>query len=270
MKKEKVSIYVVTHKDVKNKIKLNDYYYIGVGSNKDINADIFDNNGNDNISNKNDNYCELTAQYWIWKNDNSDIVGLCHYRRLFFNPYLSVFVNNYLTSNKIKKILNEYDIIVPKKFCVKNPKINTIYDHYCDQHYKKDIDNVRDIIKLKYNNYLTAFDKFMKSSDCYLFNMVITSKKIYDEYSEFLFGILFELEKLTDLTGYNDYQRRIYGFLGERLLNVFLLAHPEYKIKEQSVALLSSNSVVFCEFTKKILKKLFFVKEKAIYYPPNK
>lgn len=269
MEKKKISIYVVTHKNINHKIKLKNYYYIGVGSNKDINADVFDNDGEDNISNKNNNYCELTAQYWIWKNDNSDIVGLCHYRRFFYNSYLSFFYNLYLKSNKIEKILNNYDIIVPKKFCVKNEKINTIYEQYCDQHYKKDIDNVREIIKSKYYNYLKAFDTLMNSSDLRLFNMVITSKKIFDEYSEFLFGVLFELEKITDLSEYNNYQKRIYGFLGERLINVFLLAHPEYKIKEQSVVFLSNKIVIF-EYIKNIIKKLFFIKEKVIYYPPNK
>ena len=42
-----------------------------------------DNTG-DNISEKNQSYCELTGIYWAWKNlKNVDYIGLCHYRRYF-------------------------------------------------------------------------------------------------------------------------------------------------------------------------------------------
>ena len=47
-------------------------------------------NGQDceNISEKNNIYCEMTAAYWAWKNirklyPNIDYIGLCHYRRYF-------------------------------------------------------------------------------------------------------------------------------------------------------------------------------------------
>ena len=41
-----------------------------------------DNTG-DHISEKNPNYCELTALYFAWKNIDADYVGLVHYRRHF-------------------------------------------------------------------------------------------------------------------------------------------------------------------------------------------
>ena len=44
----------------------------------------------DNISQKTKTYCELTAQYWAWKNEDADYYGFFHYRRyLAFDPSLN-------------------------------------------------------------------------------------------------------------------------------------------------------------------------------------
>ena len=47
-------------------------------------------------------------------------------------------------------------------------------------------------------------------------------KEIFDEYCEWLFGVLAKLEKRMDLTQYDNYNQRMYGFVSERLINVWI------------------------------------------------
>ena len=43
---------------------------------------MFHDDEGENISEKNDKYCELTAQFWAWKNiHDADYYGFWHYRR---------------------------------------------------------------------------------------------------------------------------------------------------------------------------------------------
>ena len=63
--------------------------------------------------------------------------------------------------------------------------------------------------------------------------MFVMKKKIFEEYCEFIFPILFELEKQVDLSGYDNYQKRQLSFLAERLTSLFLYAKKQqgYKFK---------------------------------------
>ena len=61
--------------------------------------------------------------------------------------------------------------------------------------------------------------------------MFIMDKKLFNEYAKWVFFILEELEKQVDISNYNDYNKRIYGFLSERLFNVWIEKHQELKIK---------------------------------------
>ena len=80
--------------------------------------------------------------------------------------------------------------------------------------------------------------------------MMIVSKNYFDEYHNWLFKILFELEKEIDISRYNNYNVRMYGFLAERLLNVWV-HHKHLRVKEMPVY----NSEEPC-FMKKIVKKI--------------
>ena len=53
-------------------------------------------------------------------------------------------------------------------------------------------------------------------------NMFIMRREQLDAYCTWLFDILFEAEKRLDLSSYNDNDRRVFGFLGERLLDVWI------------------------------------------------
>ena len=64
--------------------------------------------------------------------------------------------------------------------------------------------------------------------------MLVTKKEVFDRYCEWLFDILFEAEKRIDISEYNPYQKRIYGFLAERLLIVWI-HYNKIKVFEMGV-----------------------------------
>lgn len=91
----------------------------------------------DNISEKRGRFCELTVQYWAWKNVDADYYGLCHYRRyLSFSEKSMWQIGNPLfmkklgTSTICKHSLNDvekmtqlvssYDAIIADDFDLKN------------------------------------------------------------------------------------------------------------------------------------------------------
>ena len=229
---EKITIYVATHKKAEFP---KEYIYKPIRVGAALNNDDFgyqrDDSG-DNISNKNKSFCELTATYWIMKNDKSDIVGLTHYRRYFFKKHKNNKLENVLSEQDIREILKDKDIIVPNSTFIIKHNAEKSWEK---THIKKDYDECRKIIAEKYPDYVETFEQFSKSRFLYICNMFIARKEIFDEYYKWLFDILFELEKRTDTSNYDDYNKRLFGFMSERLFNVWLLKHKELKIQKMPV-----------------------------------
>lgn len=214
-----------------------------------------DNTG-DNISAKNPNYCELTGLYWAWKNLDCEYIGLCHYRRYFGNRVHTRNIEKkkeaVLIREDYEKLLATYDILLPKK---RNYYIETVRNQYENAHNKRDLDEVENIIKEKYPEYVLAFTRVMERKKLYILNMFVMKKKSFDEYCAWLFDILFELEKRIDISSYNTYESRVFGFMAERLFNVWL---EKQNLKKYEL------SVVFLENINWITKGSRFLMRKYI------
>ena len=218
-----MKLYVATHKSY-NQVQDQDLYIpILVGANKNIGEKNYlrDNQGDDNISDRNFTFCELTGLYWIWKNSKDDIVGLCHYRRYFGKNKRFFKQNSILTKNDILKQLNDYDVILPSK------GMNEYNGYTAEGFFNKNHDHevwemCRQIISENNKDYLDAFNWFSKEKTGYCYNMFIMSREMMDEYCSWLFPILFELDKKIDYSRYDSYNTRMIGFVAERLINVWV------------------------------------------------
>lgn len=173
----------------------------------------------DNISEKNPNFCELTGLYWAWKNLDADYIGLAHYRRHFSVKHKKDKFESILTRQQLEKILETTDVVLPKR---RNYYVETIYSHYAHTFDGSHLDKTRSIIEKKCPEYLNSFDKVMKSRGAHMFNMFIMKKELADKYCEWLFDILFELEKVIDTSGMTAFEARLFGRVSEMLLDVWI------------------------------------------------
>lgn len=235
---------------------------------KHIEGILQDNQG-ENISSKNKMYCELTAQYWAWKNLDADYYGFFHYRRyLSFSdkkrpvdqwqnvieesPDSNCLKKYNLEDDYIQKLVREYDLVLSEeKNVTKMPDKNpSVYEQYKNGRSLniKDIDLVHDIIEEKYPDYLDTFEKVMKGEKTCLCNMYIMKKELFHEYMAWLFDILFEFEKRSDMSEYTVEGYRTPGHLAERLLTVFCW----YTEKKKNLKVKKLQTIVFLKTDQKM------------------
>lgn len=168
----------------------------------------------DNISADNPRFCEITGLYWMWKHSNADIVGLAHYRR-----YLSDGKKHPLDKERIEELLSKHDVILPKK---RHYYIETVKTHYCHSHHEKDMDTAQQVVGELFPEYSEAMTTVLGRRSAYICNMFIMRREMFCAYCQWLFPILFELDRRIDITGYDAFNKRVIGFLAERLFNVWL------------------------------------------------
>lgn len=174
----------------------------------------------DNISSRNGCFCELTALYWAWKNRSADDLGLVHYRRYFSDgKWWRPKFARILTGEALSRALADCDILLPRP---RRYWIETNYSQYAHAHHGADLDATREILQQRHPDYVAAFDAVMARTWGHRFNMFVMGRKKCDEYCAWLFDVLFALEKRLDIRAYSPYDRRVFGFVAERLLDVWL------------------------------------------------
>ena len=215
---ETLRIFVATH--VAFQPPQNPIYiplHVGRSGKQDLGY-IGDNIG-ENISDLNYLYGELTGLYWIWQNvEGIKYVGLCHYRRYFMNEKM-----HEMSQAEYLYYLHDYDAIVPK--AMECPNGITYYEHFSKAHNHQDLDAVEWALKRVYPEYADAYDHAMQGHIFYWGNLVVTSLSILKAYAEWLFTIFVEAGERIDVSGYDAYHRRIYGFLSEQMFYVFAMAN---------------------------------------------
>ena len=192
----------------------------------------------ENISFLNPYYCELTALYYAWKNMDYDYLGLVHYRRYFTLHRFKKGFEWILNEEELADLIKEHDIILP---IPRNYVIETNYTQYIHAHHRQDLDATRSIIETCYPSYLDAFDKVMAQSIGHRCNMFIMSKEKADDYMNWLFPLLFRLEQALSFDDYSEADKRVFGLVAERLLDVWITKN-QYTYKDIPVMFLEKQN----------------------------
>lgn len=213
---------------------------------KPLFEDTLHDNVGDNISQKNPMYCELTAQYWAWKNADANYYGFCHYRRYFDfsdtphrqNSYGEIMdaaitpeaIAEYgIDDDSIAKAVEGWDVITTPMNNVREfDGFVSLKDHWnADPHLQlKDLRHMYDVLCAMHPEYQVDADTVLNGTRAAFCNMFIMRKAIFQEYCEWLFPILDEFTAHWDYSAADVQTLRTPGHLSERLLNIFL-AHKQ-------------------------------------------
>lgn len=264
---KKIEIYVACHKP--SELPENDIFvpiHVGAKISKITMPGLQRDDEGDNISDKNPLYCELTAQYWAWKHSTADYVGLCHYRRYlnFTDRTFTNYTPDYrkqvlipvltketeekyglLDKAQIEKVVTSNDILLANGQEIY--KVNTPYGPQPTalKHWEahdmalinvKDLQKLFDIVQKDYPEIYKSMMEYMNGRYFHGFNTFVFRKDLFDEMCSFEFDVLAKLEKVVDISHYNQQLSRIYGFMGEILFSSFVYhvkkTRSDLKIRE--------------------------------------
>ncbi len=169
---------------------------------------IQDDNG-DNISNRNKNWSEGTAIYWMWKNARpTDYVGLCHYRRRLA-----------ITKQQLENIVTlDIDAVVTIPTFVFDSTYDFLKLHTPQTDFSLLAKKIREICP----QYFDAYETFSKARFYPPCNLFLMKWEIFHMYCEMALPVCLAIDEYYYGIGYRRKDRYM-GYLLEVLLGVFLI-----------------------------------------------
>jgi len=229
----KTQIFVMTHKKFEPP-QDNTYMPLHVGRALGNDLGYMGDDTGDSISDLNPYYGELTGLYWLWKNySEADIIGICHYRRYFVDENRRL-----MKKEQYEADLEDVDIMTSNAVAT---NCATYKEDYAEAHNIQDLMETGQVIKELFPDDYPAFCEVIEGNQYYYGNLCVMRKALFDEYCEWLFTIFFELEKRVDVSGYDDYHKRLFGFLSEQLLRVYTVARG-LRVKEGHIGLTAEKA----------------------------
>ena len=167
----------------------------------------------ESISDRNKRYSEMTAMYRIGKLNDSEYVGITHYRRRFL-----------LSDKQLEEYMDKgFDIITTKSY----PLPEIVTENYRVSYYGADWDLFMDILTRLHPEDINLANEVYAKNHIHPCNMNIFRTEVYREYCDYVFPVLDEFYKKSPWKK-DVYQRRDVGFIGERLSSLFV----EKKLRE--------------------------------------
>ncbi|MCI9593212.1 MAG: DUF4422 domain-containing protein [Lachnospiraceae bacterium] len=208
---------------------------VGASLCKERVADHLDCTGENN-SDKNGNYSELTALYWIWKNclmpedgyeggrhgrsgGNSvsekqafavleEYYGLSHYRRML----------ELSKDDELRLAGNQVDVVLPYPMP---------YEPDIEEHHKRyladgDWRALLTALEELQPEYARVFPAILHQKYLYNYNIMLARKEVLNAYCSWLFPILERVEQLSEPKGWERKDRYI-GYMGETLATLYFM-----------------------------------------------
>lgn len=190
--------------------------HVGAAGPDNMNAQIYDNTGN-NISQKNPNYCELTALYWQWQNvlnkvSDNVYYGLCQYRRML----------DLSESDLTRLSANDIDVVLP---------FPLMYEPNIEAHRKRyikdgDWNALMRAVEHQHPNQIPQIKEILNQQSLYNYNVIIAKRGVLVDYCQWLFGILAEVEELS-VPKCSERADRYIGYMGETLETIYFMMNAD-------------------------------------------